>query len=67
MIYYGDIGWLSRTKVLQHIVELNETIQEYMIMKNKPIFDFDNPQFMADFGFLSDLSSHLATVNRKLQ
>ena len=38
-----------------------------MPTKNKPIFEFDDLQFMADFAFLDDISSHLATVNLKLQ
>ena len=38
-----------------------------MIIKNKSHFEFDDPQFMADFAFLTDLSSHLASFNLKLQ
>ena len=38
-----------------------------MTIKNKPIFELDDPQFMADFAFLADIFSHLATVNIKLQ
>ena len=32
-----------------------------MIMKNKPIFEFDVHQFMADFAFLADICSHEQT------
>ena len=38
-----------------------------MTMKNKPIFEFGDSQFMADFAFLADISSHLASVHLKLQ
>ena len=67
MIYYCEVGWLSRTKVLQRTADIKDANQEFMTMKNKPLLDFDDSQFMADFGFLSDISSHLAIVNRKLQ
>ena len=29
----------------------------------KSNLEFDDPQFMADFAFLTDISSHLATLN----
>ena len=67
MIYYCDIRWLSRANVLKRIAELKDPIQEFMILKNKPILEFDNSQFMSDFAFLTDISSHLATLNLKMQ
>ena len=65
VIYYCDVRWLSRAKVLKRIAELKDAIQEFMTIKNKPIFKFDDSQFKADFAFLADISSHLATVNLK--
>ena len=65
VIYYCDIRWLSRANVLKRIAELKDPIQEFMTLKNKPIFKFDDPQFMSDFAFLTDISSYLATL--KLQ
>ena len=38
-----------------------------MTIKDKPSFEFDDPQFMADFAFLTDLSSPLASIKLKLQ
>ena len=67
VIYYCDVHWLSRAKVLKRIAELKGPIQEFMTLKNKPILEFDDPQFVADFAFLNDMSFHLATVNLKLQ
>ena len=66
-IYQCHVRWLNRAKAPKRIAELKVAIQEFMTMKNdKPIFEFDDPQFMADFGFLADISSYLATVNLKL-
>ena len=67
VIYYCDIRWLSRANVLKRIAELKDPIQEFMTLKNKPILEFGDPQFMSDFAFLTDISSHLATLNLKLQ
>ena len=53
--------------MLKRIAELKDPIQEFMILKNKPILEFDDPQFMSDFAFLTDIASHLATLNLKLQ
>ena len=64
---HGDIRWLSGAKVLKRIAELKDVIQEFMTIKNKLIFEFDDPQFKADFAFLADTPSHQATVNFKLQ
>ena len=67
VIYYCDIRWLSRANVLKRIAELKDPIQEFMTLKNKPTLEFDDPQFMSDFAFRTDISSHLATLNLKLQ
>ena len=67
MICYCDVRWLSRANVLKRIAELKDPIQEFMTIKNKPILEFDDPQFMSDFAFLTDISSHLATLILKLQ
>ena len=67
MIYYCDVRWLSRAKVLKRIAELKGAIQEFMTLKNQPLLELDDPSFVADFAFLTDISSHLATVNLKLQ
>ena len=66
VIYYCDVRWLSRAKVLKRSAELKDAIQEFITIKNKPIFEFDDPQFKANFVFLADKSSYLATVNLKL-
>ena len=67
VIYYCDVRWLSRANVLKRIAELKDPIQEFMTLKNKPILEFGDQQFASDFAFLTDLSSHLATLNLKLQ
>ena len=53
--------------MLKRIAELKNPIQEFMTLKNKSILKFDDPQFMSDFAFLTDISSKLATLNLKLQ
>ena len=67
MIYYCNIRWLSHAKVLKRIAELKRYNKRIHDHENKPIFEFDDPKFVADFAFLADISSHLATFNLKLQ
>ena len=67
MIYYCDVCWLSRTNMLKRIAKLKDPIQEFMTLKNKPILEFKDLQFMANFAFLTDISFHLVIVNLKLQ
>jgi hypothetical protein len=51
--------WLSHSKVLTRIFELKDAIQEFMTARGKPVSDFDDPKWLADFAFLTDISSHL--------
>ena len=68
VIDYCNVLWLSCSKLLRRVAELKDAISKFMTMKNKPIFEFDNVQFMANFAFFTDhISSHLAIVNLKLQ
>lgn len=67
VIYHSDVRWLSRAKVLKRIAELKDPIQAFMASKNRPILEFNDPEFTAHFAFLTDISSHLMIVNLKLQ
>jgi hypothetical protein len=61
------VSWLNRSKVLTRIFELKDAIQELMTAKGKPVSEFDDPKWLADFAFLKDISSHLNELNLKLQ
>ena len=67
VICYCDVCWLSRANVLKVIAELKDPIQEFMTLKNEPIFEFDDSQCWADFAFLTDICSHMATVTLQPQ
>jgi hypothetical protein len=61
------VQWLSRSKVLTRIFELKDAIQEFMTAKGKPVSEFDALKWLADFAFLTDISSYLNELNLKLQ
>jgi hypothetical protein len=67
VVYFSDMRWLSRSKVLMRIFELKDAIQEFMTAKGKPVLEFDDPKWLAYFAFLMDISSHLNELNLKLQ
>jgi len=67
VICYCDVRWVSRAYLLKKIAGLKDPIQAFMTYKNKPILEFDDPQFVADFAFLTNIPSHVATVTLKRQ
>jgi hypothetical protein len=58
---------VGHSKVLTRNFELKDAIQEFMTAKGKPVSEFDDPTWLADSAFLTDISSHLNELNLKLQ
>lgn len=67
VIYYTEIRWLSRGKVLKRVFDLKEEIYMFMENKGKAVHYFKDPSWMADFGYLTDISMHLNDLNIRLQ
>jgi hypothetical protein len=66
VVYYSDVCWLSRGKVLKRLFQWSE-IQQFMQTKGKPIAEFNDPKWMTDFAFLTDISLHMNDLNTRLQ
>ena len=61
--FYAEIRWLSKGKVLKRVFDLKSEIVEFTKKKSKDCTFFDDPQWMADFGFLVDITNHLNILN----
>ena len=44
VVYYSDVRWLSRSKVLTRIFELRDAIKSFMTEKRKPVPEFNDPK-----------------------
>jgi hypothetical protein len=67
VIYFSDVCWLSRGKMLKRVFNLREPIREFMASKGKLVPEFSDPEWMSDFGYLTDISLHLKNLNLRLQ
>lgn len=67
VVYYTEVRWLSRGKVLKRVFDLKQEISIFMESKGKVVHQFKDPNWMADFGYLTDISMHLNDLNIRLQ
>lgn len=66
-MYYTQVRWLSRGRVLKRVFDRKEEIGIFMANKGKTVHQFEDPNWMADFGYLTDISLHLNDLNIRLQ
>ena len=67
VVYYTQVHWLSRGRFLKRIFDLKEEIGTFMANKGKAVYQFEDPNWMADFGYLTNISLHLNDLNIPLQ
>lgn len=53
--------------MLERAYKLRENIKDFIASKGENTDEFENPQFIADFAFLVDLTSRLNKLNKKMQ
>ena len=52
---------------MKRVFELKDAIQAFMEGKGHPIAEFNNPEWIQDFAFLVDVTTHLNKLNSQLQ
>ncbi len=67
VLFYTEIRWLSRGAALKRVWDLQDSIRQYLSLKNKSGLLPNEKPFNMDFGFLCDISHKLNELNLKLQ
>lgn len=68
VIYFSEVRWLSRAKVLKRFLNLLPEVKIFMTnLKGRHVPEFDDIFWIADLAFLVDLTSHLSDLNIKMQ
>lgn len=68
VIYFSEVRWLSRAKVLKRFLNLLPEVKLFITdLKGKHVPQFDDNFWVADLAFLVDLTSHLSDLNIKIQ
>ena len=65
--YYTEVRWLSRGKMLKRVFELKDAMQTFMESKGNSVDEFMNEEWIEDFAFLVDITTHLNELNLCLQ
>jgi hypothetical protein len=67
VIYWSNVRWLSRGKVLKRFYDLKNEIILFCSENDSYIEELSSPEFNFDLAFLIDLTQHLNELNTKLQ
>lgn len=66
-VYHNDVRWLSRGSALSRFYSLRQEIGEFLAEKGQPMGELSDPMWLADLGFLVDITKHLNVLNTSLQ
>lgn len=67
VVYHNDVRWLSRGSALSRFYSLRQEIDEFLAEKGQPMGELSDPIWLADLGFLVDITKHLNVLNTSLQ
>jgi hypothetical protein len=67
LLYFCDVRWLSRGRMLDRLFELRTEVAGFLAEKKAKFPQFNDPAWICDLGFLADLSMHLNELNLRLQ
>lgn len=67
VIYYTEVRWLSKGKMLKRFYDLRTEIKIFMETKGKPVAEFEDEDWILDLAFLVDVTEHLNDLNLRLQ
>ncbi|GFG37021.1 hypothetical protein Cfor_05726 [Coptotermes formosanus] len=66
VVYYSEVRWLSRGKMLKRMFDLKEGGQTFAEGKGKRVAEFNDDEWMCDFAFIVDITIHLNELNTRL-
>ena len=67
LLYFCEVRWLSRGKMLERFFELLNEINIFLEMKNIGRPELRDPAWVANLAFLVDITAHLNDLNLRLQ
>ncbi|GFU19337.1 general transcription factor II-I repeat domain-containing protein 2 [Trichonephila clavipes] len=67
LLLHNKVRWLSRGDVLKHFASLFPEIEAFLLEKGVHYPELTDNQWIQNFYFMQDVTSHLNQLNRKLQ
>ncbi len=67
LLYFCKVHWLSRGAMLERVFDLREEIALFLEEKNVSAEEFRDEEWITKLAFLTDITSHLNSLNFKLQ
>ena len=67
VLYFTEVCWLSRGKVLKRFFELRAQVKAYMEKDGMTVPVLSDPKWLMDLAFLVDITQELNVLNKKLQ
>ena len=68
LIYFSNVRWLSRGKVLKRFVTLPKEVREFLIQRKQTLADkLVDQKWLLLMAYLSDIFSQLNILNQSLQ
>lgn len=67
LVYFTEVRWLSRGKVLDYFCSLLSEIRIFLASKDKSHQELSDPNWLLNLAFLTDITGHLNVLNKQLQ
>lgn len=67
IVYFSEVRWLSRGKVLTRFFKLRDEIEMFLTEKGNNIPELSNFKWISELAFLVDITSYLNELNITLQ
>ena len=67
LLLHTEIRWLSRGQILKRFLSLLSEVKEFMLSKGEDASLLEEPEWLLDLAFLTDLTEKLNHLNRELQ